>query len=94
MRKFSRFYVLYAEEPLQGEHKYRQITASNTEDGPGYEVRIFGGDAVISEQDFKADSLDAELYTHNTAEEANQDADSERDQSLNAGWVPYLGEPL
>lgn len=75
--------------PYQANTNYRQITASNAETGPGYEVRIFGGDAVISEHEFKADSLERS-FTHTTRpRKPTRTRTTSATDSLKAGWVMY-----
>ncbi|HEX4283622.1 MAG TPA: hypothetical protein VHZ28_00930 [Terracidiphilus sp.] len=88
MPRFSRFHVLYGGSPSPG-RKYRHIVAGASEDGTFFEVRIFEADAVQMEPDFNAVGTDSEYYSHATENEANKDADSERDKSLAAGWQLY-----
>jgi hypothetical protein len=88
MGKFSRFYVFHSEAPEPG-HKYRQVVAHRSDDGSAFEVRIFQGDVIRTEPDFKGETADAEHYFHATEEAANKDADDERDRCLATGWVLY-----
>jgi hypothetical protein len=90
MPRFNRFHVLYFAQPSHG-RKYRHIVAGPSEDGTFYEVRIFEGEVVQMDPDFKA-RTGVEYYSHDTKEAAEKDADSERDRSLAAGWVLYSPE--
>jgi hypothetical protein len=86
MPRFSRFHVLYSDTPKPG-RKYRQIVAGPSDDRTFYEVRIFEGEVVQMDPDFNAIGAGAEYYSHATGEEADKDADAERDKSLEAGWL-------
>lgn len=88
MAQFSRFHVLYSGEPGPG-RRYRQVVSRRSDDGTFFEVRIFEGEVVQMEPNFKQLGDGAEYYTHNTKEEADKDADEERDRSLAAGWLAY-----
>jgi hypothetical protein len=88
MPRFSRFHVLYFDTAKLG-RRYRQIVAGPSDDGTFYEVRIFEGEVVQMDPDFKAAGTDTEYYPHATGEAANKDADQECDRGLAAGWLPY-----
>jgi hypothetical protein len=91
MPRFSRFHVLCSDSPKRG-RKYRQIVAGPSDDRTFHEVRIFEGEVVQLDPDFNAVGTDAEYYSHATAEEADKDADAERDRSLATGWRLYSPE--
>jgi hypothetical protein len=91
MPRFSRFHVLYSETPKPG-RKFRQIVAGPSDDRTFFEVRIFEGESVQMDPDFNAAGPGVEYYSHPTGEEANKDADAERDRSLAAGWLLYNPE--
>lgn len=86
MRTFTRFHVLYKQDPEQ-KGQYWQITAGPSDDGSRFEVRMFGGDVIQSDPEFETNNPDAECYTHLNKESANQDADNERDRRLATGWL-------
>ena len=88
MPRFSRFHVLYSSTPKPG-RKYRQIVAGPSEDHTFFEVRLFEGEVIQMDPDFKAVGTNAEYYSHATSEQADKDADAERDRSLAAGWILY-----
>ncbi|MGA9461174.1 MAG: hypothetical protein WBV28_00180 [Terracidiphilus sp.] len=88
MPRFNRFHVLYSDHPSPG-RKYRQIVAGPSDDGTFYEVRIFEGEVVQMDPDFNVVGTGAEYYSHDTKEAAENDADTERDRSLAAGWMLY-----
>ena len=91
MPRFSRFHVLYTDTPKPG-RKYRQIVAGPSDDCTFYEVRIFEGEVIQIDPDFNAVGTGSEYYSHVTGEEAEKDADTERDKSLAAGWLLYSPE--
>lgn len=88
MPQFTRFHVLYNEQ-MEPRQKYWQITARPSDDASFFEVRMFGGEVIEKDPNFKAENDDAEYSRHLTEESANKEADDERDHRLAAGWNLY-----
>ena len=80
--------VLYREGPQPG-NEFRQIVVVELEQ---FQVRIFEGAVVQLDPQFLVNNPDAEYYLHNTLQEALADVESEFEQSVENGWLPYLAE--
>jgi ABC-type nitrate/sulfonate/bicarbonate transport system substrate-binding protein len=55
-------------------------------------VRVFEGEVVQPEPNFRADNPDAMVAFHNALNDAVRDAEAERDRSIEEGWQLYHAE--
>ena len=79
--------VAYKKQPSGSKPVYRQIAVVELEQ---FLVKIFVGEVVRQDPKFIAESSDAEVYFHQTLQEAINDAESEFQQSVSSGeWQPY-----
>jgi len=76
--------VFYKDQSKPG-HRFRQIEI--VEKGQ-YEVRIFDGDVILTEPQSVADD-DAEVYFHDTLEQARVDLQRGIEKALHQGWKLY-----
>jgi hypothetical protein len=78
-------YVFYQDEPRPG-NLYKQIVVVEKDK---YELRIFEGEVLEAEPRFDVDNPDAEVYLHDDLKSALADAEKERAQSLQGGWIQH-----
>ncbi len=54
-----------------------------------FEIHVREGDVIQRDPTFFATSSDAEVYFHSRLNEALADAETEFQNSVEAGWIPY-----